>query len=249
MKRKDRKIIKQQHIIYLIVQSRKTTKTKKVSFRLYSYITSKPNIDNGVIIVYFCTMRKISIIIFLLFSLFFGSQAIAQKNYLANGLIVDNDTIANLKLPTYYVVTQKKFKSKRQKKRYTRLVRYVKKVYPYAKIAGQKLQDYDSLLRAAPNDRTRKKIMKIAEKEIRAEYEGKLRNFTIGQGKILVKLIDRETNHSSYHLLKELKGSVSAFLWQGAGRLFGYNLKVKYDPKGKDKNIEQIIRLIDIGAI
>ena len=207
-----------------------------------------PNIDYGLIIVYFCPMQK-NFIIFLLFSLFFGTQSIAQKGYLANGLIVDNDTIANLKLPTYYVVAQKKFKSKRQKKRYTRLIRYVKKVYPYAKIAGQKLQDYDSLLRAAPNDKARKKIMKIAEKEIRAEYEGKLRKFTIGQGKILVKLIDRETNHSSYHLLKELRGSVSAFLWQGVGRLFGYNLKVKYDPKGKDKDIEQIIRLIDIGAL
>jgi len=91
--------------------------------------------------------------------------------------------------------------------------------------------------------------MKQAEKEIRAEYQGKLRKFTIGQRKILVKLIDRETNHSSYNLLKELRGSVSAVLWQGLGRLFGYNLKIKYDPTGEDKDIEQIIQLIDIGAI
>ena len=104
------------------------------------------------------------------------------------------------------------------------MVRYVKKVYPYAKLAGQKLQKYDSLLRNAPNEKAKKKMMKLAEKEIRAEYEGKLRKFTIGQGKILVKLIYRETNNTSYELLKELRGSVSAILWQGVGRLFGYNL-------------------------
>ncbi len=169
--------------------------------------------------------------------------------YVNPGVVVDNDTISSIKLSTHYVVSQKKFKNNYQKRRYTRLIRYVKKVYPYAKLAGEKLDGYDSLLRATPNERDRKRIMKQAEKEIRAEYEGKLRKFTIGQGKILVKLIDRETNHSSYNLLKELRGSVSAVLWQGLGRLFGYNLKIKYDPSGEDKDIEQIIQLIDIGAI
>jgi len=176
-------------------------------------------------------------------------SSFAQMGYVNKGVIIDNDTISSIKLSTHYVVSQKKFKNKRQRIRYTRKVRYVKKVYPYAKLAGDKLDGYDSLLRAAPTEKARKKIMKLAEKEIRAEYEGKLRKFTIGQGKILVKLIDRETNHSSYNLLKELRGTVSAVLWQGVGRLFGYNLKVKYDPKGEDREIEQIIQLIEIGAI
>ena len=178
-----------------------------------------------------------------------GISSFAQMGYTNLGVVIDNDTISSIKLKTYYVVGQKKFKNKRQQIRYTRKVRYVKKVYPYAKLAGEKLDSYDSLLRVAPTEKARKKIMKQAEKEIRAEYEGKLRKFTIGQGKILVKLIDRETNHSSYNLLKELRGSVSAVLWQGVGRLFGYNLKVKYDPKGEDKDIEQIIQLIEMGAI
>ncbi len=190
--------------------------------------------------------------IVLLFSsilILFSISASAQMGYVNPGVVVDNDTISSIKLSTHYVVSQKKFKNNYQKRRYTRLIRYVKKVYPYAKLAGEKLDGYDSLLRATPNERDRKRIMKQAEKEIRAEYEGKLRKFTIGQGKILVKLIDRETNHSSYNLLKELRGSVSAVLWQGLGRLFGYNLKIKYDPSGEDKDIEQIIQLIDIGAI
>jgi len=173
----------------------------------------------------------------------------AQFGKLSYGVIVDGDTIPSINLSTVYIVTPRKFKTKKQEIRYTRMVRYVKKVYPYAKLAGQKLQKYDSLLREAPNERAKKKMMKLAEKEIRAEYEGKLRKFTIGQGKILVKLIYRETNNTSYELLKELRGSVSAILWQGVGRLFGYNLKVKYEPYGADYQIEQIVRLIDIGAI
>ena len=188
-------------------------------------------------------------IIILLSLLIFCINIYAQMGYTNHGVIIGNDTISSIKLKTHYVVGQKKFKNKRQQIRYTRKVRYVKKVYPYAKLAGEKLDGYDSLLRAAPSEKARKKLMKQAEKEIRAEYEGKLRKFTIGQGKILVKLIDRETNHSSYNLLKELRGSVSAVLWQGIGRIFGYNLKVKYDPKGEDKDIEQIIQLIDMGAI
>ncbi len=192
-------------------------------------------------------MLKTSIIISLFIILAFPISA--QFRSLSYGVIVDGDTIPSINLSTVYIVTPKKFKTKKQQIRYTRMVRYVKKVYPYAKLAGEKLQKYDSLLRTAPNERAKRKMMKQAEKEIRAEYEGKLRKFTIGQGKILVKLIYRETNNTSYELLKELRGSVSAVLWQGVGRLFGYNLKVKYEPYGADYQIEQIVRLIDIGAI
>jgi hypothetical protein len=192
-------------------------------------------------------MLKTSFIISLF--ILFATPMSAQFGQLNYGVIVDGDTIPSINLSTVYIVTPRKFKTKRQEIRYTRMVRYVKKVYPYAKLAGQKLQKYDSLLREAPNEKAKKKMMKLAEKEIRAEYEGKLRKFTIGQGKILVKLIYRETNNTSYELLKELRGSVSAILWQGVGRLFGYNLKVKYEPYGADYQIEQIVRLIDIGAI
>jgi hypothetical protein len=175
--------------------------------------------------------------------------AFGQHGYVNNGIVLEKDTISNIKLPTYYVVSPRKFKTKKQEIKYTRLVRYVKTVYPYAKLAGEKLQKYDSILRATPNERERRKIMKKAEEELRNEYEGKLVKLTITQGKILVKLIDRETNHSSYNLLKELRGGVNAVLWQGIGRIFGYNLKVKYDPKGEDYQIEQIVQLIEMGAI
>ena len=193
-------------------------------------------------------MLKTSFFIFIFLGLFSGSIT-AQSGYTNYGVIINNDTIPKIILPTYYVVSPKEFKSKRQLIRYTRLLRYVKAVYPYARLAGQKLQQYDSLLRAAPTEHARKKLMRKAEKELRTEYEGRLVKLTFTEGRILVKLIDRETTHSSYQLLKELRGSVNAILWQGIGRIFGYNLKVKYDPLGKDYQIEQIVRLIEAGAI
>jgi len=193
-------------------------------------------------------MRKIVLSLSLLFFVL-GLFAQETNPIVSAAIVVDGDTIPKIILKPIYVVGHKKFKSKKAERRYYRLVRYVKNVYPYAKLAGEKLREYDAILRATDNKRERKKIMKQVEKEIRAEYEGKLRNLYVGEGKILVKLIDRECNHSSYALLKELRGGVSAALWQGVGRLFGYNLKVRYDPKGKDRNIEMIVRMIERGII
>ncbi len=193
-------------------------------------------------------MRKaILTLSFLLFSV--GLFAQQDNSIVSKAIIIDGDTIPSVNLATIYIVGHKKFKSKRAKRRYSRLVRYVKNVYPYAKLAGKKLQEYDQILGAAKTDRERHKIMKQVEKDIRAEYEGKLRDLYVGEGKILVKLIDRECNQSSYALLKELRGGVSAVLWQGVGRLFGYNLKVRYDPNGKDRDIEMIVRMVERGII
>ena len=172
-----------------------------------------------------------------------------KERILNHGIILDGDTISSITLKPVYIVDYKKFPSKRAKIRYTRLVRYVKKVYPYAKLAGVKLQEYDSVLRAAPTDHERRKIMKQVEKEFRSEYEGRLRKLTTGQGKILVKLLYRETNNSAYQLLKDLRGGFSATLWQGVGRLFGYNLKIGYEPNGRDRQIEMIVRMIERGII
>lgn len=192
---------------------------------------------------------RITIIFILLIFISVGLKAQQTERILNYGTIINGDTVPNVFLKPVYILDYKRFPNERAKRRYTRLVRYVKKVYPYAKIAGEKLREYDVMLREVETDRERRKLMKGVEKEIRAEYEGRLRKLTIGQGKILVKLIDRECNHSSYVLLKELRGGVSATLWQGLGRLFGYNLKVRYDPKGEDRQIEMIVRMINKGIL
>jgi len=191
--------------------------------------------------------KAIIIISLIFFSV--GVHAQQKEGVVSYAVVLDGDTVPKINLDPVYVVDYRKFKTKKAKRRYTRLVRYVKNVYPYAKLAGKKLQEYDQVLREAKTDRERHRIMKQVEKEIRAEYEGKLRNLYVGEGKILVKLIDRECNKSSYSLLKELRGGVSAALWQGMGRLFGYNLKLRYDPYGEDRQIEKIVQMIDRGII
>jgi hypothetical protein len=196
-------------------------------------------------------MRKLLIFIPILFFAVLARGQAQDLGILNYAVVLNQDTVPNIYLKPVYIVDYKKFPSEKARIKYTRLVKYVKIVYPYAKLAGQKLQEYDKQLRAAKNDRERKKLMKKAEKEIRDEYEGRLRKLTRGQGRILVKLLYRETHNSAYDLLKELRGTVSAALWQGVGKLFGYNLKVGYDPahNNADRQIEQIVRLIEKGAI
>lgn len=192
---------------------------------------------------------KFSLPIILILFFLFPWSIKGQQGQAYRAEIFEGDTLPVVKLAPVYIVSMKKFKSKKEQRKYSRLVRYVKKVYPYAKLAGKKLQEYDTLLKNAKTDRERTKLMKRAEKELRNEYEGKLRKFTIGQGKILVKLIDRETSHTSYELLKLLRSGFYASVWQGLGKLFSYDLKVHYDPKGADRKIEQIVRLIEAGVI
>ena len=132
---------------------------------------------------------------------------------------------------------------------YQRLQKYVKKVYPYAVLASQKLQEYEKDLAAAKSDHERRKIMKKVEKALVDKYGDELKNLTINQGKILLKLIDRETGHSSYELVSEMRGSFPAACWQGLATLFGQNLKSTYDPSGEDKDIELIIKKIQRGQI
>lgn len=189
------------------------------------------------------------LLLIVLISIITISELSAQKKTIYPAKIEAGDTIILVYLDPVVILSPKKFKSAKEQKKYNKLVYNVKKVYPYAKIAGQKMREYDKQLRAAKNDRERKRLMKKAEDELRAEYEVKLRKFTFTQGRILIKLIDRETTQTSYVLLSEMRGTVSAALWQGVGRLFGYNLKSEYDPEGEDKEIEEIVKMIEMGVL
>lgn len=163
--------------------------------------------------------------------------------------IIDGDTIPVAELRGIYVYPPLEFKNKRQHRRYNKLVRYVKKVYPYARLAGIKLREYEDTLLKAKNERERRQIMRMAEDEIQAEFGDELKKLTFSQGKILIKLIDRETGSSSFHLVQDLRGKFVAFFWQSFARIFGYNLKVRYDPDGEDAAIERIVTLIENGQI
>ncbi len=136
-----------------------------------------------------------------------------------------------------------------QTRYYRRLVHNVKKAYPYAKLAGIKLNEYDDILGKTKSKRKRKRIMRKAERELMDEFGDELKGLTTTQGKILLKLLDRETGQNSYEIVVRLRGKFRAFLYQTVGKLFGYDLKVRYDPYGRDHNIERIVIMIESGVL
>ena len=133
-------------------------------------------------------------------------------------------------------------------RKYERLVANIKKVYPYALMVRLKLSEVNEELINIP-DKDRKKYLKEVEKNVFGEYEDDIRDMTITQGKILIKLIDRETQNTSYMLIREYRGKFSAAFWQGIARFFGTNLKEEYDPYGEDALIEAILKEIDAGRL
>ncbi len=164
-----------------------------------------------------------------------------------SGIVVGTDTFAYVSLPTCLIESEMPFETKKKYAEWTRLKYNVKKVYPYAIIASARLKEYEKELEKIPTESLRKAYMKEAEKKLQAEFAAELKELTVNQGKILIKLIDRETGHTSYELVKELRGSFSAFMWQSLASLFGSSLKSQYDPAGEDKLIETAIRQIEAG--
>lgn len=172
----------------------------------------------------------------------------AQKVKIFRGVIVDRDTIANIPLNNVYILGFKEGTSKKEKRRKTRLVNNILKVYPYARTAAEVLEKYDKMLAGLP-EKEQKALMKQAEKNLRKQYLGDIENMTFSQGIILLKLVDRETGKTTYKIVDELRGSFQAFFYQSIARIFKYNLKDNYDPKGNDKEIEQIVRMIEDGEL
>ena len=193
-------------------------------------------------------MRLSSFIIILLFLILERGFSQSDDIIVVYAQVIDGDTIAIIPLPEIEIKGYL-FLTDRQAIKMTKLIKNVKKVYPYAKLAGLKLEEYEVILSNAQSEKERKEIMKRAEDELEAEYGEDLRKMTISQGKILIKLVDRETGSSSYELVEAMRGKFRAFFYQTFARLFGYDLKTKYDPEGEDKDIENIVRLIESGQL
>ena len=194
-------------------------------------------------------IRLLLITLFIATLLPLGAQEEKKDRIVVNARILDGDTIPVIALQELKVYAFKPYKNKKEARRMTKLIRNVKIVYPYAKIAGIKLREYEEILAGVDDKKTRKKIMKQAEKEIEEEFGDDLRDFTFSQGKILIKLVYRETGASSYELVAELRGKFRAFFWQAFARIFGFNLKNGYDPKGEDADIEFIVQMIEAGQL
>lgn len=184
----------------------------------------------------------------LLASLNFVSPSPPPEGFVLPSIIENGDTLPYVRLPEF-LVYQKRFMSEKERKAWQRLVYNVRKVYPYAQIAGAKLEEYNFQLSQAKTETAKKAIMKKAEAQIKGDFEKDLINLTFSQGKVLLKLVYRETGNSSYALVKELRGGFTAFFYQGFARIFGYNLKVAYDGLGADKDIEGIVWMIETGRL
>ena len=174
------------------------------------------------------------------------------KTNVVYGRIEPNgDTTLLVYLPEVDIDLMQRYLQITETRQGRRLASNVKKVYPYAKLAGAKMQEYDSILANTPDKSERQRLMKQAEKEITDQYTEELKDLTITQGLILVRLIDRETGSTTYQVVKELRGKVRAFFYQGFARLWGYNLKTEYDPHNnpEDDQIETIMTLLERGVI
>jgi hypothetical protein len=164
------------------------------------------------------------------------------------GTAYEGDTIPMVNLPGVDIYSTNPLSAENQK-RYLKLRRDVLRAYPYAKLAAFQLKVINDSTLNIKSEKARKKFIKEKEKELKASFEKDLRNLTFTQGRILLKLIDRETGNTSYELVKELRGSFQAVFWQGVARIFGSNLKSEYDPEGEDILIEAIVQAIERGEI
>ena len=160
----------------------------------------------------------------------FSFCAIAQIN--------TTDTIKNYILPEFIVKAKA---DPEYEKKYQRLVYNVKKVLPYAKLASFRFQMLEQNLQLLPNEKARKEYLKRSENSIKEQFMDDLMNLTVSQGKILIRLIYRETGSNAYDLLKTYRGHLTAMYWQTFAKFIGGNLKDEYDPI-EDWQIEQIIK-------
>lgn len=203
------------------------------------------------LIIEYVRMKKIVYIAFLTgISLSLNAQS--DKPLVGNIVkceIVNSDTIPVVSLGTVYINADRVFKNPKKAAEWNKLKRDVKKVYPYAILAEARLKEYNNVLETMHNEIERKIYMKKAEGQLKSEFSDELKKLTINQGRILIRLIDRQTGHTSYELVKELRGGFSAFMWQSLALLFGSNLKAEYDPNGRDKIIEDAIAEIESGRI
>jgi hypothetical protein len=177
-----------------------------------------------------------------------------EKRSSSGGFIVpmcvyNGDTIPWVQLPTVYIYKPLKFKNAKERAEYLRLVRNVKKVYPIAKEVNKIVLETYEYLQTLPNDKARQKHIKMVEKGVKEQYTPIMKKLTFSQGKLLIKLIDRQNNQTSYELVKAFMGPFKAGFYQTFAAMFGASLKKQYDPTGKDAMVERVITLVENGQL
>ncbi len=190
---------------------------------------------------------------FYLISFFSFSQTTVQDITIPpeNGIrcraeIVNGDTIPVIDLYNVDIVTNFVYRNYRSYELWTRTKYNVKIVYPYAILAAAKLKEYNNVLAKIKDEKTKKLYLRLCEKDLRREFEGELKTLTVSQGKVLMKLINRETGKTTYEIVKQMRGTFQAYFWQSLASLFGNSMKVSYNIE-EDIMIERAIKLVEAG--
>ena len=157
-------------------------------------------------------------------------QAKVRYDSIMDATILSGDSIPHLELDEIAIMPPPQFNSRREARKYWRLVHNLKRVLPYARVVNSTIAEMEVKLAKVGTDKERRKFIKSVEDSLWTEYEPELRKMTISQGKLLFKLVDKESSQTTYHWIEHYKGDFSAFFWQGVARIFGTNLKSGYDP-------------------
>lgn len=198
--------------------------------------------------------RLIIGILMLFIALLFSTESLAQKKtnlggYLVPVCIYEGDTIPALQIPTVYIFKPLKFRSRKEQLEYYKLIRNVKKVYPIAREINRTIIETYEYLQTLPNEKARQHHIKRVEKGLKEQYTPQMKKLTFAQGKLLIKLVDRQSHQSSYELVKAFMGPFKAGFYQTFAALFGASLKKQYDPEGEDKLTERVVILVENGQL
>ena len=161
----------------------------------------------------------------------------------------EGDSIPYMELNNVYVYPKPVFKSSKQRQAYDRLVYNVKKVLPIAKECNAIIIETYEYLQTLPNKKARDEHLKLVEQSIKKEYTPRMKKLTFAQGKLLIKLVYRECNSSSYQLIQAFLGPIRAGFWQAFAWAYGASLTKKYDPEGVDSATEKIVLMVKSGQI
>ena len=163
--------------------------------------------------------------------------------------LIDGDTVQYMEMSNVYVYPEPTFKNRRQQQAYTRLVRNVKKVLPIAKEVRQMLIETAEYLETLPTKREKEEHMKRVEAAIVAEYKPKMKKLTFAQGKLLIKLVNRELGSTAFEAMQAFMGPVRAGMWQAFAWMFGASLKKGYHPEGVDRLTERVVLMVEAGQL
>ena len=174
---------------------------------------------------------------------------LSPKSKVCNFEMQGRDTLYLYTFNDIYCFPPMKFANKKQEMFYWKTVRDVKRVLPYARMVSRTLYDANKELEAIQDEKEKNEFLKKMEKTLFKRYEKELRAMSINQGKLLVRLVDRECHQTTYSIIKLYKGAFQAWMWQTVAKLFGSDLKAEYDVQNKDKIIERVIILVEAGQL